>query len=69
LVVDDNLDVAYTLGLMPEEIGHEYHVVHDGREALTEADAFRPNVVLLDIGLPGMDGYDVCRAFPRRSLG
>ncbi|KQV18243.1 hypothetical protein ASC97_29710 [Rhizobium sp. Root1203] len=62
MVVDDNLDLAYTLGLMLEEIGHD-HLVHDGREALTEAEAFRPDVVLLDIGLPGMDGYEVCRAF------
>jgi CheY-like chemotaxis protein/anti-sigma regulatory factor (Ser/Thr protein kinase) len=63
LVVDDNEDVAHTLGLMLEEIGHEYHLVHDGRMALEEAQAFGPDVVLLDIGLPGMDGYEVCRAF------
>jgi len=63
LVVDDNEDVAYTLGLMLEEIGHEYHLVHDGRQALDEALTFGPDVVLLDIGLPGMDGYEVCKLF------
>jgi len=63
LVVDDNVDVAHVVGWMLEEVGHEYHLVHDGREALAEARWFRPDVVLLDIGLPFMDGYEVCRAF------
>lgn len=63
LVVDDNLEVAQTVGWMLEAIGHDYHLVHDGRRALAEAKQYRPNVVLLDIGLPGMDGYAVCRAF------
>jgi len=63
LVVDDNVDVAQVVGWMLEEVGHEYHLVHDGREALAEARLFRPDVVLLDIGLPFVDGYEVCRAF------
>ncbi len=63
LVVDDNVDVAHVVGWMLEEVGHEYHLVHDGREAIAEARWFRPDVVLLDIGLPYMDGYEVCRAF------
>ncbi|EPE96807.1 ATP-binding response regulator [Rhizobium grahamii] len=63
LVVDDNVDVARVVGWMLEEVGHEYHLVHDGREALQEARRFHPDVVLLDIGLPHMDGYEVCRAF------
>ena len=63
LIVDDNALVAYTLGLMLEEIGHRFEMVHDGREALAAAAAFLPDVVLLDIGLPVMDGYEVCRAF------
>jgi signal transduction histidine kinase len=63
LVVDDNREVAQTIAWMLEEIGHEYHLVHDGREALGAAHDYRPDVVLLDIGLPGMDGYQVCRAF------
>lgn len=63
LVVDDSVDVAQTVGWMLEEIGHDYLLVHDGRQALEKAKEFGPDVVLLDIGLPGMDGYAVCRAF------
>ncbi len=62
LIVDDNTLVAYTLGLMLEEIGHQFEMIHDGREALAAAATFSPDVILLDIGLPGMDGYEVCRA-------
>jgi signal transduction histidine kinase len=65
LVVDDNADVAQTLGWMLETIGHDYHIVHDGRQALLAAKDFGPDVVILDIGLPGMDGYAVCREFRR----
>jgi signal transduction histidine kinase len=68
LVVDDNLEVAQTVGWMLEAIGHDHHIVHDGRDALRAAREFRPDVVLLDIGLPGMDGYDVCRAFRRDEM-
>jgi signal transduction histidine kinase len=62
LVVDDNEAVAQTVGWMLEAIGHDYRLVYDGREALGAAEAFRPDAILLDIGLPGMDGYAVCRA-------
>jgi signal transduction histidine kinase len=62
LVVDDNEAVAQTVGWMLEAIGHDYRVVHSGREALPAAREFRPDAILLDIGLPGMDGYAVCRA-------
>ncbi|MDM9644800.1 response regulator [Rhizobium sp. S163] len=68
LVIDDNEDVAFTLALMLEELGHEYHLVHDGRKALSEAQGYGPDVVLLDIGLPGMDGYEVCKAFREAGL-
>ncbi len=63
LVVDDNVEVAQTVGWMLEEIGHEYRLVHDGRKALEAAHEYRPDAILLDIGLPVMDGYAVCRAF------
>ncbi|SFB64961.1 His Kinase A (phospho-acceptor) domain-containing protein [Rhizobium sp. NFR07] len=65
LVVDDNPIIADTLGMMLEQIGHQFEAVHDGREALEAARAYGPDVILLDIGLPGMDGYEVCRAFRR----
>jgi signal transduction histidine kinase len=61
LVVDDNVEVAEIAGLMLEEIGHTYRIIHDGRRALEAAKDFRPDAILLDIGLPGMDGYAVCR--------
>jgi CheY-like chemotaxis protein len=59
--VDDNRDAADTLGLLLEADGAEVRVVYDGRSALAMADAFLPTSVLLDIGMPGMDGYEVAR--------
>jgi signal transduction histidine kinase len=61
LVVDDNIELAQTVGWLLEEIGHSYELVHDGREAFQAAIKFGPDAILLDIGLPGMDGYAVCR--------
>ena len=61
LVVDDNCDAAVTLGLLLKMLGVEVRVVHSGAEALESLDSFRPRVVLLDIGMPGMDGYEVAR--------
>ena len=61
LVVDDNIDAAVTLGHLLRSLGHEVQVVHDGATALKAADELRPDVVLLDIGMPGMDGYEVAR--------
>ena len=68
LVVDDNAELAFMLGLMLEEMGHEFELAHDGPKALQAAPDYRPDVILLDIGLPGMDGYDVCRAFRNDEL-
>jgi PAS domain S-box-containing protein len=61
LVVDDNRDAADTLGLLLEADGAEVRVVYDGRAALAMAESFMPHSVLLDIGMPGMDGYEVAR--------
>jgi signal transduction histidine kinase/CheY-like chemotaxis protein len=61
LVVDDNRDAADTLGLLLEADGAEVRVVYDGRAALAMAESFEPTSVLLDIGMPGMDGYEVAR--------
>ena len=61
LVVDDNKDAAATLALLLRTLGHETRVAHDGREALRAAAQFKPEVVLLDIGLPDLDGYEVAR--------
>ena len=65
LVVDDNVLIADALGWMLEEIGHEYRLAHNGVRALEVADEYLPDIILLDIGLPGMDGYEVCRALRR----
>jgi CheY-like chemotaxis protein len=62
LVVDDNRDAAETLSTFLEMLGVQAQQVHDGAEVLEAARAFGPDVVLLDIGLPGMDGYQVARA-------
>ncbi len=61
LVVDDNADAAATLAELLVLWGHEVRVVHDGPLALEEASRYQPEVVLLDIGLPRMDGYEVAR--------
>ena len=53
LVVDDNLDAAESLAALVELLGHKATVIHDGRDALGAAAAERPDVTLLDIGLPG----------------
>ena len=63
LVVDDNVDAAETMVMMLQLNGHETSSAHDGPKALAEAEAFRPDIVFLDIGLPGMSGYDVARQF------
>jgi CheY-like chemotaxis protein len=59
LVVDDNHDSALTLAMMLELMGHETETAHDGREALAVAERYQPDTILLDIGLPGLDGYEV----------
>ncbi len=61
LVVEDNVDAADSLSLLLRLYGHEVQVARTGPTALEMASASRPDVVLLDIGLPGMDGYQVAR--------
>jgi|SRR5690349_7767395 CheY-like chemotaxis protein len=61
LVVDDNADAAESLGMLLEVRGNEVRIAYDGLEALEAAGAFRPEIVLLDIGMPKMSGYEVAR--------
>jgi PAS domain S-box-containing protein len=61
LIVDDNLDAAATLDQLMRSLGHTTMVAHEGTQALKMAAEFNPEVVLLDIGLPGMNGYEVAR--------
>ena len=66
LVVDDHVDTALSLARLLRARGHVVEIVHDGNAALDAGDAFRPSVVLLDLGLPGMDGYAVAESMRRR---
>ena len=61
LIVDDNEDGAESLAMLLQIAGHETHMAHDGLAAIEAAERLRPELVLLDIGLPGMNGYEVCR--------
>jgi signal transduction histidine kinase/CheY-like chemotaxis protein len=66
LVVDDNEDAAMLLGDLLRSVGHEVRVAHDGSNAIDTAARFRPEIGILDIGLPGMDGYEVAAAIRER---
>jgi CheY-like chemotaxis protein len=69
LVVDDNADAASTLQHLLRSLGHETRLANDGESALAIADEFNPDVVLLDIGMPGMSGYEVARHLRSRKQG
>ena len=62
LVVDDNLDAGQLLGMLVERGGHQTRVVGSAREAIAVAQELQPDVALIDIGLPDMNGYDLTRA-------
>jgi two-component system CheB/CheR fusion protein len=66
LIVEDNVDAADSLSMLLRLYGHDVQVARTGPSALQTASAFRPEVVLLDIGLPGMDGYQVARNLRER---
>ncbi len=71
LIVDDNRDSADTLGRLLQVMGNEVRIVHDGPTALEVAASFLPHMALLDIGLPGISGYDVaqrCATFPNCAM-
>jgi CheY-like chemotaxis protein len=62
LVIEDNLDAAQSLAAVLELEGHRVHLAADGRTGLEKARQLRPDVILCDIGLPDVDGYEVARA-------
>jgi two-component system, OmpR family, response regulator len=68
LLVDDSVDAAEAMSMLLETLGHEVRVVHDGPSALAIVDDFAPEVVILDIGLPGMSGFDVARELRMRAV-
>ncbi len=65
LIVDDNVDIALGMATLIQNSGYEVHIVHEAQDALRLARDFRPSVVLTDIGLPGMNGYELAEAFRR----
>jgi CheY-like chemotaxis protein len=62
LIADDNQDAADSLGMILELAGHEVRVAHGGHQALQVAAEFHPDAVLLDIGMPDLNGYETARA-------
>lgn len=68
LVVDDNIDAADMLTMLLQFLGHEVKTVYNGHDAITLASTYQPELVLLDIGLPGMNGYEVAQEFRSNNL-
>ncbi len=69
LIVDDNRDTATGLGRLLTRRGYEVHLAHHGPEALEIARRLAPAIILLDIGLPGMDGYEVAQRLRSEASG
>lgn len=69
LIVDDHADSAVSLSRLLELAGHQTCVAKDAESALRLAEEFCPEVVLLDIGLPDMDGYETCRRLRTQTWG
>jgi PAS domain S-box-containing protein len=67
LVVDDNKDSAASMGMLLKFLGTDVQVAYDGATALSTIENYRPDVVLLDIGMPGMDGFEVARQVRQRA--
>jgi CheY-like chemotaxis protein len=67
LIVEDNRDSVDSLKVLLEVLGYEVHVAYDGEAAVRDAAALQPNVILMDIGLPGISGYDAARQIRAQS--
>jgi len=67
LVVDDNTDAATSLGRLLSLLGNDVRVVYSGEEALAQLVQFKPRIVLLDLGMPGMDGFETAQQIRGRS--
>jgi len=61
VVADDNVDTAHSLSLLLEALGHEAKIAHNGVQALGLAHEFQPDAMIIDIGMPGLDGHDLAR--------
>jgi PAS domain S-box-containing protein len=69
LLVDDNVDAADSLAIILRFAGHDVRVVHDGQAGITAASEFRPDVILLDLGMPRLNGFEACRQIRELSGG
>jgi CheY-like chemotaxis protein len=69
LVADDNRDSADSFAKLFRLTGNEVETAYDGLEAMVAAERFRPHVALLDIGMPKLDGYEVCRRIREQACG
>lgn len=69
VVVDDNRDAGDSLAELLRALGHEVHIARDGLEALAAAEAHRPQFILMDLGMPNLNGYDACRRIRDESWG
>ena len=67
LIVDDDLHIAELISLYMMKDGYETEEVYDGREAIKKVESFQPALILLDLMLPGMDGYQVCTEIRKNS--
>jgi CheY-like chemotaxis protein len=63
LVVDNDIDVADTMAMVLKLKGHQVHIAYGGEQALADAPGFGAQLILLDIGMPGLNGYEVCKRF------
>ena len=69
LVVDDNEDIALSMSMILKKIGHTVAVANDGEHAVAMAESFRPDVILMDIGMPRMNGYEACATIRKTEHG
>jgi CheY-like chemotaxis protein len=69
LIADDNRDAAESLAMLLQMEGHEVTVVHDGHEAVAAFERVRPDAALLDIGMPGLNGYEIAQLIRRAPYG
>ena len=69
LVVDDNEDATVSLAMMLEIIGHEVYTAHDGETGVKLAKKWQPNIILMDLGMPRMNGYEAARHIRQETWG